>query len=112
MDTDDAALMYEGWGEEMLYQQQVARKVTMILADVVSKSMGGRGVMKNAKKIWPLPGDDKNKAVDLFSLLKKHNELGLETGVKKKKRKAPPLTGIKDPPLVKKTEKKNKNGKR
>lgn len=84
MDTDDAALMYEGWGEEMLYQQTIARKMTMIISEVMSKTMGGKGVMKNAGKIWPLPGDEKKKTTDLVKLLEKHNELGLKKGVKKK----------------------------
>lgn len=84
MDIDDAALMYEGWGDEMLYEQQIARKMTMIISDVVNKTMGGKGIMKHAGKIWPLPGDDKKKTNDLVGLLKKHNELGLKKGVKNK----------------------------
>lgn len=83
MDIDDAALMYEGWGDGMLYDQQMLRKVTMLISEVVNKSAGGKGVMKNATKMWPLPGDDKKKTTDLISLLKKHNELGLKNGVKK-----------------------------
>lgn len=86
MDTDDAALMYEGWGDGMLYEQQIARKMTLIIADVVNKSMGGKGVMKNGKKIWPLPGDNDKKLANLESLLKKHNELNLKKGVKNGKR--------------------------
>lgn len=84
MDTEDAALMYQGWGDQMLYDQQIARKVTMIISDVVNKSMGGKGVMKNAGKIWPLPGDNSSKirASDM-KLLQKFKELDLKNGVKK-----------------------------
>lgn len=84
MDTDDAALMYQGWGEEMLYEQQIARKMTMLICEVVNKSMGGKGVMKNGAKMWPLPGDDSKKTTDLIRLLEKHNEFGLKNGVKKR----------------------------
>lgn len=87
MDTDDAALMFQGWGDQMLYDQQIARKVTMIIADVVNKSMGGKGVMKNANKIWPLPGDNSNKVkASHLELLKKFKELDLKKGIKNGKR--------------------------
>ena len=85
MDTDDAALMYAGWGDEMLYGQQIARKVTLIIADVVNKSMGGKGVMKAAKKIWPLPGDEHKIKASHLELLKKFKELDLKKGINGKR---------------------------
>lgn len=80
MDIDDAALMFEGWGDHMLYGQQTFRRATLLICEVVNKSFGGKGIMKNGHKMWPLPGDDNKKTTDLISLLKKHNELGLKKG--------------------------------
>lgn len=87
MEIDDAALMYQGWAEEVLFQQQTARRMTLIIADVVNKSFGGKGIMKNGNKIWPLPGDDQKRSSDLVDKLKKHNELGLNKGLKNGKRR-------------------------
>lgn len=106
MDIEDAALMYEGWGDEMLYQQQIARKMTMIIADTVNRTFGGKGVMKNQGKIWPLPGDtDKTIRKSHLDLLKKFKELDLAKGIKPKERKV--KMPVKDFPVTK-----NRNGKR
>lgn len=84
MDTDDAALMYQGWGDGMLYEQQVERKTVLIIADTINRTMGGKGAWKAIMKMWKLPGDDAKQTTDLIGLLKKHNELGLKNGVKKR----------------------------
>jgi hypothetical protein len=83
MSIDDAALMYQGWGDQLLYEQQLWRKVTMIISDVVNKSAGGKGVMKNGSKIWPLPGDTQKIKASHMDLLKKFKDLDLKNGVKK-----------------------------
>jgi hypothetical protein len=85
MDIDDAALMYQGWGDQMLYSQQIARRVTMIISDVVNKSMGGKGVIKKSKDIWPLPGDERKIKTSHLELLKKFKELDLKKGVNGKR---------------------------
>jgi hypothetical protein len=113
MDIDDAALMYAGWGEGMLYEQQIARKMTMILGDVVNKSMGGKGVMKHAKKIWPLPGDEWKVKSSQLELLKTFKELDLKKGLAAIKSNKPKINiESKEPPLVKNNKKGVKNGKR
>lgn len=99
MDIDDAALMYMGWGDEMLYGQQIARKMTLIIADVVNRSAGGKGIMKNAKKIWPLPGDEKKVKSSHLDLLKQFKELDLKNGVTGIRSAV--KAGIKEPPLTK-----------
>lgn len=86
MDIDDAALMFRGWGEQMLYEQQTFRRVTMIISDVVNKSFGGKGVMKSQNKIWPLPGDSKPVRAAHLELLKKFKEYDLKHGIKHGKR--------------------------
>lgn len=95
MDIDDAALMYKGWGEGLIYEQQVARKSTMIICEVFNKTMGGKGVIKNTVTFWELPGDRvvSNSLIDKYrrfrekemqkELMKKHESLGLNNGVKR-----------------------------
>lgn len=111
MDIDDAALMYQGWGDELLYGQQIARKVTAIICEVVNKSMGGKGVIKQIPKMWVLPGDEGGKAKESKAedVLKKFKELDLQKGVTAvSANKIKRVTEIKDAPL----SKKRKNGKR
>lgn len=86
MDIDDAALMYEGWVDEKIYEQETARRMTMIIADVTNKSFGGKGIMKKAKDIWPLPGDKKIIRADPSEMLKKFRDLDLQKGLKNGKR--------------------------
>lgn len=110
MDIEDAALMYQGWGDQLLYEQDILRRMTMIIAEVTNKSFGGKGIMKNASKIWPMPGDDQKRALDLVDMLKKHNEMGLKNGLKSVKRQ--PITiEVKATEQAKKPTGK-KNGKR
>lgn len=61
MSLEDAALMFEGWQDREIADSALARRVTMIIADTVNRSMGGKGVMKSAEKIWPLPGDGRSE---------------------------------------------------
>ena len=86
MEIEDAALMYEGWLDGILYDQQIARRMTMIIGDVMNKTMGGKGIMKNASKIWPLPGDEMKIKQSHLDLLKKFKALELEKGVKRGRR--------------------------
>jgi hypothetical protein len=102
MDIDDAALMYSGWGDEMLYGQQLARKITLLICEITNKSMGGKGIMKNSRKIWPLPGDDKKVKSSHLELLKTFKELDLKNGVTSVNKNKVKTVGIKEPPLVKK----------
>jgi hypothetical protein len=95
MDIEDAALMYEGWGDGLIYDQQISRKATMIICEVFNKTMGGKGVIKNTITFWELPGDKvvKNSLIEKYrrfrekeiqkELLQKHESLGLKNGVKK-----------------------------
>lgn len=83
MDIDDAALMFKGWGEEMLYEQQTLRRVTAIIADVVNKSFGGKGAWKAVMNSWRLPGDAKPIRAAHLELLKKFKEYDLKHGINK-----------------------------
>lgn len=56
--------MFQGWQDDLIQQQDTARTVAMLIADVTNKSMGGKGVMKNMFSIWPLPGDPGGKGGD------------------------------------------------
>lgn len=70
----------------MLYDQQIARKVTLIVSDVISRTMGGKGVMQYASKIWMLPGDSGTKVKQShLDLLKKFKELELNKGLNGKR---------------------------
>lgn len=98
MEIEDATLMYEGWGDGLIYEQQIERKATMIICEVFNKTMGGKGVIKNTVTFWELPGDRvvSNTLIDKLNryreqemqkeLLKKHESLGLKNGVKNGKR--------------------------
>lgn len=107
MDIEDAALMYEGWGDEMLYEQQIARKMTVIIADVTNRSFGGKGVSKHINKIWPLPGDSDKKPASskMLQRLQQFKELELSKGISEIKIEEPEIT-------IKEFPKRKKNGKR
>lgn len=83
MDMDDAVLMFQGWGEELMYQQQLLRKSTIIIADVTNRSFGGKGV--KMKNVWPLPGDNDSTLKNMdkkMKMLQKFRELDLAKGIK------------------------------
>lgn len=91
MDIEDAALMYQGWGDQMLYDQQVLRKVTLLICEIINKSAGGKGIIKQTSKIWPLPGDKEGELKNMdrkLDMLKKFKELDLAKGIKHGKRRA------------------------
>lgn len=90
MEIDDAALMYQGWIEQLNFDLEWLRATTFLIAEVVNKSAGGKGVMKNMKKMMPLPGDNAEQTRNLVDMLKKHNESGLKKGLKNVK--GAPLT--------------------
>jgi hypothetical protein len=57
MSVDDAALMFEGWYEDLVHQERIARKIAITIADTQNRTMGGKGASKSIMASWKLPGD-------------------------------------------------------
>lgn len=61
MSIDDAALMFKGWYDqqenEFLLSEWIARKQTILLGDVINRSLGGKGADKAIKASWKHPWD-------------------------------------------------------
>lgn len=49
--------MFEGWQQAEFDEISIRRTLTFILGDIVNRSAGGKGVIKQMTKIMPLPGD-------------------------------------------------------
>ena len=67
----------------MLYEIQLARKITGIISEVVNRSFGGKGI--KIHKVWPLPGDDGKSLKNMdkkLDKLKLFRELDLAKGLK------------------------------
>lgn len=52
MDFDDFMALRRGWGNKLVYEQQVVKKQTML---ILSGLIGGKNV--NPAQLWWLPGD-------------------------------------------------------
>lgn len=57
MEVDDFFTGWKGWNKKLLYEQQIAKRMTMIIASAMA---GSKNV--NPEKLWPLEGDKKKKS--------------------------------------------------
>lgn len=85
MEMEETLLMLEGWSEGLDYEEGVYRRMTMIISDVVNRSMGGKGVIKHAAKMWPMKGDKApGPSKTQLETLKRFKEWELKTGILRK----------------------------
>lgn len=81
MTDDETTAMLQGWQDDLEYQQLIARRMTIIISDVTNKTMGGKGVDKAIRSMWPLSVDRQEDS----QLLQKLDRLKASGRKRKKK---------------------------
>ena len=67
MEFSDFMSLRKGWDQKLLYEQTIARRMTMIIA---SAMVGGKNI--NVDELWPLAGDKTNKDMILYKGVMMH----------------------------------------
>lgn len=82
MSMSETQDMLAGWHDNLEYHQYVARKVSIVISEVTSKVMGGKGTDKAIRSMWPLSIDSPDSNVLLDKLAEKKKTLPKRKKVK------------------------------